>query len=80
MSTPFGEKTLAAVPITLDDLAAPLSPRYASLEGGNRHRAARYLLAAPPERLVQLGRVDAMQPDHLPVDDDDVAVDDLGGR
>jgi hypothetical protein len=35
-------------------------------------------LALPPERLVQFGGVDAVQPDHLPGDDDRVAVDDLG--
>ena len=66
------------MPITLD-LAAHLDPGYEGLEGGQRHRAARYLLAPPLERLVELWRVDTVQPDHLPGDDDGVAVDDLGG-
>jgi hypothetical protein len=33
----------------------------------------------PPERLVQFGGVDAMQPDQLIGDHGGVAVDDLGG-
>jgi hypothetical protein len=32
-----------------------------------------------PERLVQFGAVDAVQPDQLVGDDDSVAVDDFGG-
>jgi hypothetical protein len=36
-------------------------------------------LAPPPERLVQFGGVDAVQPDQLIGDDDGVAVDDFSG-
>jgi hypothetical protein len=68
----------AAVPLSVDDLATHLDPGYECLEGGQRHRAARYLLTPPPERLVQLGGVDAVQPDELIGDDDRVAVDDVG--
>ncbi len=67
------------MPVPLDHLAAHLDPGYEGLEGGQRHRAARYLLAPPPERLVQFGGVDAVQPDQLIGHDDGVAVDDLGG-
>ena len=46
MSTPLGEKTLATVTIPLDHLATDLDPgREGLLQGGQRHRAARYLLA-----------------------------------
>ena len=45
---------------------AGLDPGYEGLEGSQRHDAARYLLAPPPKRLVQLGGVDPMQPDQLP--------------
>ena len=44
-----------------------------------RHQAAGDALAPPPEGLVQLGRVEAVQPHELPGHDDRVAVDDLGG-
>jgi hypothetical protein len=77
MSTPIGRGDLgdqATMPIPLDHLAADLDPGYQGLEGGQRHRAARDLLAAP-----QLGGVDTVQPDQLPCHDDGVAVDDLGG-
>jgi hypothetical protein len=60
MSTPLGEKTLAAVPAPLNHLAADFDPGYECLEGGPRHRAAPYLLAPPQERLVQLGGLDAV--------------------
>ena len=76
MSTPTGEKTLAAMSVPLDHLAANLDPGYERV--GQRHRAA--LLAPPPERLVQLPRVDAMQSDQLIGDDDRIAVDDWRGR
>ena len=52
--TPLGEKTLATMPVPLDHLAAHLDPGYECLEGGQRHRATRYRLAPPPERLVQV--------------------------
>jgi hypothetical protein len=67
------------MPITLDNLAAQLDPGRERLKGGQCHRAARYLLAPPQERLVKFGRVDAVQPDQLPGNNDGVAVDDLGG-
>ena len=67
------------MPIPLDHLAAHLDPSYECLKGGQRHRAAHYLLAPPLERLIQFGGVDAVQPDQLPGDDDGVAVDDLRG-
>jgi hypothetical protein len=41
--------------VPLDHLAANLDPGYECLERGQGHRAARDLLALPPERLVQLG-------------------------
>ena len=34
MSTPLGEKTLAAAPVPLDHLAANLDPCYEGLAGG----------------------------------------------
>ena len=46
---------------------------------GQRHPDARYLIAPPPERLVQFGGIDAVQPQGLIGHDDSVAVDDLGG-
>jgi hypothetical protein len=36
-------------------------------------------LTPPPERLVQFGGINTMQPDELVGDDDGIAVDDLGG-
>jgi hypothetical protein len=63
----------------LDYLAADLDPGYEGLEGGQRHRAARHLLTPPRERLIEFGRVDTVQPDQLPGDDDGVAGEDLGG-
>jgi hypothetical protein len=56
-----------------------LTPGYEGLQSGQRHRAARYVLAPPPERLIQFGGIDAVQPDQLIGNDDGVAVDDLGG-
>ena len=66
------------MPISFDDLAAHLHPSYQCLERRQRHRAARYLFASPPERLVQLGGVNAVQPDELIGHDDSVAVDNFG--
>jgi hypothetical protein len=37
------------------------------------------VLTAPPEGLVQFGRVDAVQPPYLLSNDDRVAIEDLGG-
>jgi hypothetical protein len=60
----LGEKTLAMMrPVPLDHLAAHFDPGYEGLEGGQRHRAACYLLTPPPERLVQLRGIDAVQAD-----------------
>jgi hypothetical protein len=43
MSTPLGEKILAAVPVPLDHhLAAHLDPGYERLKGNQRHRPARW--------------------------------------
>jgi hypothetical protein len=42
MSTPLGEKTLAAVPIPLDNLAADPDPNYEGLQSRQGHRAARW--------------------------------------
>ena len=67
------------MPIPLDHLAAHLDTGRERLEGGQRHRALSYVLAPPPERLVQFGGVDAVQPDQLPGHNDGIAVDDLGG-
>jgi hypothetical protein len=67
------------VPVTFNHLAAHLDPGYEGLEGGQRHRAARDLLASPSERLVQSGGINAMQPDELIGHNDGVAVDGLGG-
>jgi hypothetical protein len=64
LSTPLGEKTLATRAVPLDHLAAHLDPGYEGL--GQRHRAARHLLAPPPERLVEFGGVDTIQPDPRP--------------
>jgi hypothetical protein len=80
MSTRLGEKTLAAVSITLDHPATHLDRGCEGLEGRQRHRAAHDLVAPPPERLVQFRGVDAVQPDQLSGHDDGVAVDNLGGR
>ena len=68
----------AAVAVPLDGFAAKVDPGRERLEGGESHHAARYLLAPPREGLIQLGRVDAMQPCALPGHDDRVAVDHLG--
>jgi len=67
------------MPIALDNLAANLDTGHEGLEGGQRHRAAHDLLTPPPERLVEFGGVDPVQPNHLPGHDDGVAIDDLGG-
>jgi hypothetical protein len=67
------------VSIPFDHLAAHLDAGYEGLEGGQRHRAVRYLLAPPPEALVHFGGVDAVEPDQLIGDHNSVAVDDLGG-
>jgi hypothetical protein len=40
------------------------------LEGGQKHRAARYLLAPPLECLVELWGLDAVQPDQVSGHDD----------
>jgi hypothetical protein len=77
---PVGREDLGddpAVPIPLDRLAANLDPGRDGLEQG--HHPAHVFLALPPERLVQFGGVDAVQPHELPGHDDGVAVDDLGG-
>ena len=66
------------MPISFDDLAAHLHPSYQCLERRQRHRAARYLFASPPERLVQFGGVNAVQPDELIGHNDSVAVDNFG--
>ena len=58
-STPWGEKTLAAVPVPLDHLTANVDASREHLECGQRHHAPHELLALPPERLVQFGGVDA---------------------
>jgi hypothetical protein len=82
MSTPVWREDLgdeAAVPVPLDYLAAHLDPGYECLEGGQRHRAGRYLVAPPPERLVQFGGIDAVQPEQLPRHGDGIALDDRGG-
>jgi hypothetical protein len=75
MSTPLGEKTLAAVPIPLDRLTAHLDPGYEGFESGQRHRAKRWPAAGTfgPVR-----GIDPVQPDQLIGDNDGVAVDDLG--
>jgi hypothetical protein len=53
---PIGREDLGDEATVLDHLAAHLDPGYEDL--GQRHRAARDLLAAPPERLVKFERVD----------------------
>jgi hypothetical protein len=74
-----GREDLGEESVPLDHLATHRDAGYEGLEGGQRHRAARYVLAPPPERLVQFGGVNTMQPDQLLGDDDGAAVDDLGG-
>jgi hypothetical protein len=50
------------MPISLDRLAAQLDTGRERLDGRQGHRATEYVLTPPPERLVQFGRVDAVQP------------------
>ena len=66
MSIPLGEKTLAAVRVPLDQLAANLDPGNEGLESGQQHRAARYLLALPRERPGPVRERRCRQPDELP--------------
>ena len=69
---------MAAVPIPLNRLAANIDFGREGLKDGQGHHASHQLLAPPPERLVQFGGVDAVQPDQLLGHHDGVAVDDLG--
>jgi hypothetical protein len=67
------------VTIPLHGPAANLDAGREGLESGHGHHAAGDALASPPEGLVQLGGVKAVQPHELPGHHERVAVDDFGG-
>jgi len=64
--------------IALDDFASELDARGERFQGRQCHRAARKALTSPPERLVQLGRINAVEPDPLTGNNDCVTVDHRG--